>query len=61
MVTRRRDLCGLYLGEPDVLWDTALNPSMNPTGYWEHQEIRALRDRLYVDKERLVPLGNISS
>ena len=41
------NLCGLYMGDQDGLWDASSNPDMNPTGYWEHQEIHALMNRLF--------------
>lgn len=47
LVTRLLNLCGLYLGEQDSLWDPRSNPRMNPTGYWEQREIHALMDRLF--------------
>ena len=47
MIARMLNLCGLYLGEEADLWDPRMNPDMNPTGYWEHQEIHAFMDRLF--------------
>ncbi|MGI4788162.1 MAG: sulfotransferase family protein [Janthinobacterium lividum] len=47
MVTRMLNLCGLYLGDQDRLWDSRLKPGMNPTGYWEHCEIHSFMDRLF--------------
>ena len=47
MIARLLNLCGLYLGEEEGLWDERSNPRMNPTGYWEQRDIHELMDRLF--------------
>jgi hypothetical protein len=47
MVARMLNLCRLYMGEQEGLWDARYSLSMNPTGFWEQAEIHELMDRLF--------------
>ncbi len=47
MIARMLNLCGLYMGEQDGLWDPRHGLELNPTGFWEQAEIHELMDRLF--------------